>query len=243
MEIPPNVILVDCLTYCIIGYWNSPRKRNPMKPSQFIFPIFRLPNICILSLFVCSTGIGYLILLRVVVCTPLIMRPSFAKDKVTFSGPSSNSLDAEPIRSNLFHLYLMIVCLELLGVGFYWFPCCASIDLSLLYWWSNFMGRLWHLIWGTESFLSRPCTTSWVISEVDCWTEYTWVRPVGSWAVNVTGALGDCYDGDCPLVIWPWPCPPGVCRAWSCPLLLAELEDLGLVLHMIYKYFPLFLLT
>ena len=27
------------------------------------------------------------------------------------------------------------------------------------------------------------------------------------------------------------------------PLLLAELEDLGLVLHMIYKYFPLFLLT
>ena len=28
-----------------------------------------------------------------------------------------------------------------------------------------------------------------------------------------------------------------------CPLLLAELEDLRLVLHMIYKYFPLFLLT
>ena len=27
------------------------------------------------------------------------------------------------------------------------------------------------------------------------------------------------------------------------PLLLAELEDLGLVWHMIYKYVPLFLLT
>ena len=27
------------------------------------------------------------------------------------------------------------------------------------------------------------------------------------------------------------------------PLLLAELEDLGLVLHMIYKYFRLFYLT
>ena len=27
------------------------------------------------------------------------------------------------------------------------------------------------------------------------------------------------------------------------PLLLAKLEDLGLVLHMIYTYFPLFYLT
>jgi len=48
-----------------------------------------------------------MILVRAVVCTLLITRPSFSKDEVTSVGPSSYSLDAEPIRSNLFHLYLM----------------------------------------------------------------------------------------------------------------------------------------
>jgi len=184
-----------------------------------------------------------MILLRAVVCTPLITRPSFAKDEVTFSGPSSNSLDAEPIRSNLFHLYLMTVCLELLVVGFYWFPCCASIDLSLLYWWSNFMGQLWRLIWGTTSFLSQPLHH--LLSNWRDWL-LDWIH------LGLSSRKLSCLCDRCTWwLLWWWlpPChltltlPPGVCRAWSCPLLLAELEDLGLVLHMIYKYFRLFYLT
>jgi len=102
-----------------------------MKTNEFIFSYLSTTQ-HLYSQFICLFN-RHMILLRVVVCTPLIMRPSFAKDEVTFSGPSSNSLDAEPTRSNLFHLYLMTVCLELMAVGFYWFRCCASIDLSLLY--------------------------------------------------------------------------------------------------------------
>ena len=151
------------------------------------------------------------------VCTPLIMRPSFAKDEVTFSGPSSNSLDAEPTRSNLFHLYLMTVCLELLAVGFYWFPCCASIDLSLLYWWGNFMGRLWRLIWGTESFLSQPLHD--LLSNWWHWL-LNWILLGSS-----SRKLSYLCDKGTWWLLWWWlpPCrltltlPPSVCRAWSCP--------------------------
>ena len=114
------------------------------------------------------------------------------------------------------------------------YPFCT--DGAIL--WANY--GVWYEVLNLS--WASCCMTCWVIGKVGCWTKYTWVHPVGGWAVCVTEALGDCCDGGCPLVIWPWPCPPGVCRAWSCPLLLAELEDLGLVLHMIYKYFPLFLL-
>ena len=43
----------------------------------------------------------------------------------------------------------------------------------------------------------------------------------------MTGAFGDCCDGSCPL---SFELAPMVCRACPCPLLLAELEDLKLVL-------------
>ena len=124
-----------------------------MKTSEFIFLVFQLPNICILSLFVFSTGTVYFSEQWYILLWS--WGPHLIRTKLPSVGPSSNFLDAEPIRSNLFHVYLMTVCLKLLAVGFYWFSC-ASIDLSLLYWWSNFMGQLWHLIWCAESFLSQP---------------------------------------------------------------------------------------
>ena len=59
----------------------------------------------------------------------------------------------------------------------------------------------------------------------------------------MTGALGDCCDGDCPLSFDLDLAPLVFVGLDLAPLLLAKLEDLGLVLHMIYKYFPLFYLT
>ena len=115
------------------------------------------------------------------------------------------------------------------------YPFCT--DGAIL--WANY--GVWYEVLNLS--WASCCMTCWVIGKVGCWTKYTWVHPVGGWAVFVTGALGDCCDGGCPLVIWPWPCPlvfAGLDLAPSCWL---NLRILGLSCTWYTNIFFLFLLT